>query len=233
MQNPWFRMYHEFAGDPVIQSLAFEDQRHYVVVLCLKAGGTLDRPYQSDDLRSRAICRGLGLDPVAASEAKRRLMEYNLVADDWQPTGWEKRQYKSDNSSARVAAFRARESSPSPPPEENTSEQNRTEGNVTRNVSETLHRKGRATRIPDDFGLTPERRQYAEAKLPRVDAPALMEAFCDHWIAASGQKACKSDWDATWRTWVRNSNQFGYPMLVGNAPTTKQIRFDANGREIQ
>lgn len=233
VHNPWFRMYHEFAGDPVIQSLAFEDQRHYVVVLCLKAGGTLDREYPSDDFRSRVVYRGLGLDPVAGAEAKRRLIEARLIDDAWQPCGWDKRQYRSDNSTERVRAYRGRKSSPTPPPEDKETEQNRTEQVVTGNVSETLpKRKTKASRIPEDFGITPDRKAYAEKHLPKVDAAALMDAFRDHWAAASGAKATKLDWDATWRTWVRNANQFGYPTLTVHSPQAKQVRYDANGREI-
>ena len=107
MSLPWFRMHAEFSGDPVIQSLAFEDQRHYIILLCLKCNGTLDRDV-SDDLRDRIVLRGLGLDPVTGSEAKRRLMEVGLIANDWQPCGWDKRQFKSDTSTERVRTFRKR-----------------------------------------------------------------------------------------------------------------------------
>lgn len=100
-------MYAEFAGDPVIQSLAFEDQRHYVVLLCLKCNGTLDRAVTAE-LRDRIVLRGLGLDPVSGSEAKRRLMEVGLIEPDWQPRGWDKRQYRSDLSTERVRQFRKR-----------------------------------------------------------------------------------------------------------------------------
>lgn len=90
-----------------------------------------------------------------------------------------------------------------------------------------------ASRIPEDFTLTAERKAYAEKTLPKVDAVALLESFVDHWRAASGPKARKLDWDATWRTWVRNANQFGYPQVTAAATTPARIvRFDANGREI-
>lgn len=106
MSNPWFRFYAEFAGDPVVQSLAFEDQRHFVVLLCLKCNGTLDRKMDAK-VRDRIVCRGIGLDPVAAAEAKRRLEEVGLIDKNWQPAGWNKRQYISDNSTPRVAKCRA------------------------------------------------------------------------------------------------------------------------------
>lgn len=57
----------------------------------------------------------------------------------------------------------------------------------------------RATRLPADFSLTPERRAVAEAE--RLPADRTFEKFCNYWRAASGAKARKHDWDATWRNW--------------------------------
>jgi len=102
-------MYAEFSGDPVIQSMAFEDQRHYVVLLCLKCSGVLDRDVPTEAL-TRIVLRGLGLDPVAGSEAKRRLLEVGLIDDSWQPCAWERRQYRSDSSTERVREYRKRSS---------------------------------------------------------------------------------------------------------------------------
>jgi hypothetical protein len=98
-------MYAEFAGDPIVQSLAFEDQRHFVVLLCLKCNGTLDRDI-ARPTRDRIICRGLGLDPVSAAEAQRRLVEVGLIDKNWQPLGWNERQFVSDVSTKRVRKHR-------------------------------------------------------------------------------------------------------------------------------
>jgi hypothetical protein len=232
MTLPWFRLYHEFSGDPVVQGLDFGDQRHYVMILCLKASGFLDRSFPSPEFRNRSICKALGLDPITGAEARRRLTEVGLVDDDWHPPSWERRQFKSDCSSARVAKFRAKASG-----EESKKDLNiDTEGTVTRNVSETLHTKKNtrrtSSRIPDDFGLTPEREAYAAKNLPKVNATALMEGFVDHWRAKTGKDAVKADWDATWRNWVRNANTFGYPMVTVSTPGARPIRIDANGRRI-
>lgn len=59
-----------------------------------------------------------------------------------------------------------------------------------------------ATRIAADFDLTPERAAYATAQ--RIDPQRTMLNFRDYWTAASGAKARKCDWDATWRMWCRN-----------------------------
>lgn len=105
MANAWFRMYAEFSGDPVIQSLAFEDQRHYIIILCLKCNGLLDREVRAS-VRESMILRGLGLDAITAGEAKRRLSEAGLIDEKWQPTGWKNRQFISDDSSKRVRKHR-------------------------------------------------------------------------------------------------------------------------------
>ena len=101
----WFRMYAKFATDLVVQSLAFEDQRHYVILLCLKCDGILDRDIPRAN-KERLIYRGLGLDPHAAEEAKKRLLEAKIIDKNWQPTGWDKLQFKSDDSAPRVRKMR-------------------------------------------------------------------------------------------------------------------------------
>jgi hypothetical protein len=93
-------------------------------------------------------------------------------------------------------------------------------------------KKSAGSRIPEGWRPSPACRAYAEKMLPRVDTEALIGAFVDHWTAAVGPKALKADWDATWRTWVRRSNGYGYPMLTGAANHAPQIRIDANGRRI-
>jgi uncharacterized protein YdaU (DUF1376 family) len=62
-----------------------------------------------------------------------------------------------------------------------------------------------ARRLPADFGLTLDRRAYAESH--QVHPERAFENFTDYWRAASGSKATKHDWDATWRMWVRNEAQ--------------------------
>lgn len=88
----------------------------------------------------------------------------------------------------------------------------------------------RARALPPDFELTEDRRVYAEKTLPNVDAGELMAAFRDY-HSAKGTTA--RDWDACWRTYVRNGLKFGYPMPVpSKSPPAKIVRIDPNGRVI-
>lgn len=105
---PWFRMYHEAVDDEKLRLLAFEDRWHYVAILCCKCKGILDS--QSEPaLRDRKISVKLGVHGRDLEEVKRRLMEAELINSDWQPLGWENRQYKSDHSTERVRKHRARQ----------------------------------------------------------------------------------------------------------------------------
>ena len=143
MSLAWFRFYAEFAGDPVVQSLAFEDQRHFVMVLCLKCSGALDRDLPPKR-RNAIILRGLGLDISSGEEAQRRLMEVGLIDKNWQPTGWNKRQYVSDVSTPRVRKYR--------------------ESKEPRNVSETLR---------NGFGNAPEAEAEADTEKTEALAPTV------------------------------------------------------------
>lgn len=107
-KNPWFRMYSDFMFDEKVEFLSFEDQRHYVFILCMKNAGLLDKDYAQEGMLDRAVAKRLGLYGEAFDAAKRRLIESGLVGKDFQPIAWEKRQYISDTSTDRVRAYRER-----------------------------------------------------------------------------------------------------------------------------
>ena len=105
--NPWFRLYSEIIEDEKLVLLAFEDRWHYVAVLCLKNKGLLDSEKNKDRLH-RKIAAKLGLSESATSELKRRLMDEKLIDANWQPVGWDERQFKNDSSKDRVRKYRER-----------------------------------------------------------------------------------------------------------------------------
>ena len=99
--------------------------------------------------------------------------------------------------------------------------------------------KAKASRLPPDFWLTPERQEYALAKLPRVDALALFEEFRDYWSAKPGAGGTKLDWPATWRTWVRRAAEQRAPpkgrktdaLMAGNIAAAQRFWENANDAE--
>jgi hypothetical protein len=61
--------------------------------------------------------------------------------------------------------------------------------------------KPRASRLPEDFTLTPSRARFASEA--GVDPGKTFAKFCDYWRGVSGARGTKLDWEATWRNWCR------------------------------
>lgn len=64
-----------------------------------------------------------------------------------------------------------------------------------------------AKSLPDGWTPEPEP-DLVKAVGGEVAARRELAKFRDYWIAQGGQKGRKKDWQATWRNWLRNSNEF-------------------------
>ena len=106
--NPWFRMYSDFMFDEKIEFIAFEDQRHYVFILCMKNAGVLDKEYAQPGMLERVVSKRLGLYGEAFESAKKRLIDAGLIDSEFHPVAWDKRQFLSDSSVERTKAYRER-----------------------------------------------------------------------------------------------------------------------------
>jgi len=71
---------------------------------------------------------------------------------------------------------------------------------------ERVSRK-RATTLPDGWTPEPEP-ELIQTIGGEVAARRELAKFRDYWIAQPGAKARKKDWQATWRNWLRNADQF-------------------------
>lgn len=79
----------------------------------------------------------------------------------------------------------------------------------------------RGTRIPDDFGLTPDMIGWARENAPTVGLRD-HEAFIDYWRTVPGAKGRKVDWHATWRGWMRREDERRRPQSPGRRSTTTE-----------
>lgn len=62
----------------------------------------------------------------------------------------------------------------------------------------------RGTRLARDWLPAPDTLRWAVAQGLTYDtAVAIAEQFRDYWVAQPGKNACKLDWPATWRNWIR------------------------------
>lgn len=80
----------------------------------------------------------------------------------------------------------------------------------------TVPRK-RGTRL--DPSWTPQRStvERMELEAPGVNFEVEHRSFVDYWIAQPGQKGVKTDWDATWRNWMRRVVKDRRPARPSNA----------------
>ncbi|MHB8408949.1 MAG: hypothetical protein ACYDHY_12800 [Acidiferrobacterales bacterium] len=105
-QSRWFRVYDDIVDNEKLRLLAFEDRWHYVALLALQSQGVLDE--RDASLRVRKIAVKLGVQLSELDEIKRRLMEVHVIDGSFKSPKWAARQFKSDVSTNRVRAYRAR-----------------------------------------------------------------------------------------------------------------------------
>lgn len=62
----------------------------------------------------------------------------------------------------------------------------------------------RATRLPPDWKLPQEYRDFCRTERPELDPDKVAAKFADYWHGVGGKGGCKTNWLATWRNWVRD-----------------------------
>jgi len=63
----------------------------------------------------------------------------------------------------------------------------------------------RGSRIPSNWTPTPKDYAFASSEgMTREEINREADRFRDYWTAKTGREACKLDWSATWRNWVRS-----------------------------
>lgn len=127
MPNPWFRLYSEFMHDPKIQMLSEKDQRRFVMLLCMRCNGDVT-------LQDEHVTFMLRITQEEWMRTKDIFIDLGFIDSDNNVLNWDKRQFISDSSAARVARHRAKRNGKvtkcnvtETPPEQNRTEQNRTE----------------------------------------------------------------------------------------------------------
>ena len=122
MTMPWFRLYSEILNDPKLHRASKMTKQPYATilgawtVLLALASHSPKRGYLcfSDDLwwHYDEIKEKTGLDQETFDSIMGAFADLKLIAtatgDDWAICNWDKRQFRSDNSTERVQRFRER-----------------------------------------------------------------------------------------------------------------------------
>jgi uncharacterized protein YdaU (DUF1376 family) len=64
---------------------------------------------------------------------------------------------------------------------------------------------GAGTRLPPEWTVPADWREWARGERPDLTPDREAAKFVDHWRAQPGTKGRRSDWQATWRNWIRNA----------------------------
>jgi hypothetical protein len=91
--------------------------------------------------------------------------------------------------------------------------------------------KTKGTRLSKEWRPSVKLLEWAANKREDLDLEDTVENFIDYWISKTGQAATKLDWDATFRSWVRNERQGN--IRSGKRETTVQARTRRNRAAIE
>lgn len=154
---------------------------------------------------------------------KHRMIE--RVEQGYRITNWEKYQYASDRdptNSERQRRYRERKRADNARqtdatqtrnalpkrPDTDTDTETEKEVSVARKRARSANGADRGTRLAVDWEPSGEDRAFAAGE-GIADIERTAADFRDYWHAAGGAKACKRDWPATWRRWVREEARRG------------------------
>lgn len=79
--------------------------------------------------------------------------------------------------------------------------------------------------LPEGWMPAPRSIQIVRDEHPGITEETLIREhrkFSDHWAAATGQRARKKDWDATWRNWMRTAMERTQPRGSNSGKPTMQ-----------
>ena len=205
MANAWFRMYAEFSTDPKVQMLSEADQRRYVMLLCMRCSNG-DVTLHDDEVAFQ-----LRISNEQWEATKATLQAKGLITADALPVAWDKRQYVSDSSAARVAAFREKKKRACnvtvTPPDTDTdtdTEESKTQAAAAQPLSSKKKRKPKPsfdalTAKPQNAG----QKAWADFVAHRNEKTKLTEKACEL-IAAKLAGLSAADADAALNNTVAN-----------------------------
>lgn len=99
MNNPWFRMYAEFANDPKVQMLSEAMQRRLLMLFCMRCNGLVT-------LQDEEVTFQLRISAEEWGQTKATFVAKGFIDFSNNILNWDKRQYKSDSSLERVRKHR-------------------------------------------------------------------------------------------------------------------------------
>lgn len=227
---PWFKVDDAFHSHPKVMELSVE------AVGLWTLAGTWCANYLTDGVIKESVLHRFGRTSANVRELCAELVEADLwdeITDGvYQYRNWAEYQPVKDDVEAereaareRMRQVRARKKEPKR--SENvrannprSSEEVRVTPTRPDPIPKGIERapsKKRGTRITEDWIPQQETIQKLNQEFPHIDQKLEHRKFVDHWLAESGAKASKLDWEATYRNWIRRAAEYN-PAPQSNQP---------------
>ncbi|MGZ5053350.1 MAG: hypothetical protein ACXWAT_00245 [Methylobacter sp.] len=185
MSNQWFRMYSEFATDPKVQMMSEADQRRLTMLFCLRCNGHVT-------LQDKEVTFLLRISNDEWIKTKSEFIELGFISSTNELLNWDKRQFASDSSAARVARHRERLKNEQKKCNVTVTPQNRTEQNRTDTEIKDLSSSQAELNTAGSDDVKKEVCSVPEAKRQSERKTAIVEIF-EYWKLIMNHGAAKLD----------------------------------------
>ena len=179
-------------------------------------------------------------EPSAGSETTKIRTKAERVDGGWKIYGFCERQttkadvdaMKEQKSRAGKASAEARRNRKDTQIEQSvehngniTSTETQPDTDTDTNTNTNTNTKStRATRLPETWNIGNELYSWTQAEAPNLNMAREAAKFRDYWLSVPGQKGTKTDWDRTWKNWVRNNVERNPALaVVSQQPTKRKI----------
>lgn len=241
----WFRMYGEFANDPKVQMMPETMQRRLVMLFCLQCSNGIETFHETE--RETSIAFALRISEAELAETKELFLRKEFINSDWTICNWDKRQYASDSSTARVRRHREKSKQASETHEtlqkrsSNALEQNRTDTEQIEQKKTTP-----ASRVPSvsvqaltELGVEEQTAQEFLAVRKRKRSPLTelalagisREAASIGWSLEAALKKCvERGWQGFDASWVQNQSRASPAASLNKQEALEQRNFEIGQR---
>lgn len=194
MANPWFRMYAEFAHDPKVQMMPEAMQRRYIMLMCMRCGNVTETLHETE------IAFHLRITDAELAETKALFIAKGFIDEGWNLLNWEKRQFASDSSTARVSKHRTKKKQEC----NNNETLQKQECNAldTDTDKENIKRKkSQKISIPGDFSISERVAEWAQKN--KHDQ---LDRHFDYFVSVAKSNGYQyADWDEAFMRAVRDN----------------------------
>lgn len=206
---PWFKVDDRFWSHPVTSELS-----DAATALWIRAG-SWSACHLTDGEIPKSKLKAFGSRMRAAQElVDAGLWSYSATSETFSIQNWARYQpekasvlKKREDTKKRVNDWRNGKSNAVTESVSNTSP------DPTRTQPLLTKVNNRAMRIDENWNLNDQLLEWTRTTAPGLNIVFEREKFIDYWISKAGKDAAKTDWERTWKNWVR-SNVERNPMLA-------------------